>query len=139
MSWLSEDSFRARWMENVEYLLWSAVTGNTEGMRWKLKDEDTARLRELSERCGGWIIHDGDVQWIPLEVWKERYAKHQAERTRLIEGRLYSNEEFQAEVEMRRRKLLEVRQGSEVTRRDLAEAVADFFDALFLESQTKRE
>jgi hypothetical protein len=130
MSRLSEDGFRARWMGNIEYLLWSAVTGNTAGMRWKLRDEDVDQLRELSERCGGWIVHDEEARFAPLPEWEKLYTEHQAKRTRKIEGRLYSNEEFRAELETRRKRLLELRQQSQVAHQELDAAVVEFFDAL---------
>jgi len=131
MSGLSEECFRARWMENVEYLLWSAVTGNTAGMRWTLKDEDIAKLRNLSEQCNGWIVHENGLQrWLPLDEWSRKYAARQEGRTMEIEGRLYSREEFQAEVDARRRRLVALRNMSQVAQRDLEEALTEFFGAL---------
>jgi len=131
MSRLSEEGFRAGWMENVEYLLWSAVTGNTAGMRWALQDEEVAKLRELSEQCHGWIVHEDDrLRFLPLGEWEPRYRAHQTERTIQIEGRLYSREEFQAEVDARRKRLVELRQMSQVAERDLEEALAELFGAL---------
>jgi hypothetical protein len=131
MSRLSEEGFRAGWMEDIEYLLWTAVTGSTAGMRWTLKDEEVEKLRELSELCHGWIVYEGGHHcFLPLEEWERRYRAHQAERTIQIEGRLYSREEFQAEVDARRRRLVELRQMSQVAQRDLEVALAEFFGAL---------
>jgi hypothetical protein len=131
MSGLSEEAFRARWMTDIEYLLWSAVSGNTEGMRWSLKAEDVAKLRELSQECAGWIAHDSDtLRWVPREEWEARYARHQEGRNLRIGGRPYSKEEYEADLEALRRSIRESRRRSREAQREFDEAVEEFYDAL---------
>jgi len=133
MAEISEASFRSTWLPNVEYLLWSAVTGNTDGMRWALREEDVLRLQRLSERCGGWIAREGEsLCWLPAEGWERRYAAHQEQREVRIEGRLYSREEYEAELEARRNGLQEAWAREKKARLELAAASWELLAALGL-------
>lgn len=82
MSDISEDHYCAGWLGDLEYSLWSIVTGdsaNTFGFgtveRWKIK-----RLKALSGATGGWIERRRDAEhetFIPLEAWLTQFAAHQ--------------------------------------------------------------
>jgi hypothetical protein len=79
MSDYSEAAFCAGWIHDLEFFLWEAQTGACLGFDGEpitkcLRD----KLRELSDRCGGWIVWDDDFceTWVPL-----------AEMTRMVEER----------------------------------------------------
>jgi hypothetical protein len=83
MSAISEAAYCAGWMDGLEYALWHLLTtGQTRYGRSKVTGEELARLRILSERCGGWIICDEqkDETFVPLNDWlrifHEGFAKH---------------------------------------------------------------
>ena len=54
------------------HALWRArVEGPFTYTRLEMTDQHVARLRELSERCGGWIMYDltkGEM-FVPMEKW----------------------------------------------------------------------
>lgn len=57
MSSLSERAHSAGWMQGLEFSLWRAVShGPFKYGRLELGPEQVQRLRELSERCCGWIF-----------------------------------------------------------------------------------
>jgi hypothetical protein len=59
MSDLSEQANYAGWIKDLEYALWEGVIGvRREYGRLDLTDAHRARLRELSDLCGGWIVFD---------------------------------------------------------------------------------
>lgn len=79
MSDLSELAYCAGWMDGLEYALWAVLQGpdRAYGMV-DFTDEQIARLRALSEACGGWIYwHEGAACWafMPIDQWRERYAR----------------------------------------------------------------
>ncbi len=79
MSDLSEKAYSAEWYLGLEYALWNAVvSGPCQFGRLFLDPGHIRRLRELSERCGGWIVfEDGDDEtWVPLGEWTELFAQH---------------------------------------------------------------
>lgn len=69
----SEHSLCAVWCSQIEHMLWEAEAGCeiglesvTAGLFW--------RLRELSSRCGGWVVWDeehGHERWVSHETWRE--------------------------------------------------------------------
>src|SRR5678816_1338990 len=77
MSQLSEEAWRAGWMDGLEFALWEAVLGQRQqyGLLTLTSDEVTG-LRQLSERCGGWIVYVDNLgeTWMPLDEWKARFA-----------------------------------------------------------------
>ena len=84
MSGLSEEAYCAGWMSGLEYALWEVVLGRRREYGG-LPIEETQRneLRELSRRCGGWIVFDdakGET-WLPLDAWKARFAEWESGET----------------------------------------------------------
>jgi len=131
MSAISTAWFHTPWKAGLEYLLWSALAGATEGMRWSISPEEIATLREHSESCRGWIAAKGVApEWVPLRSWKRIYREHQKKKEIGVEGKLFTREEYEAELEARRRRLLELRQRSQVAQVELEAAFEDFFEAL---------
>lgn len=77
MSDLSEQAYGAGWMNGLERALWEAVVGGSRNYgRLVLIDAHVARLRELSERCGGWIVFDAasEETWLSLPEWERRFS-----------------------------------------------------------------
>ena len=131
MSAISTAWFRTPWKAGLEYLLWSALTGATEGMLWSISPEEIETLREHSESCRGWIAAKGVApEWVSLHSWKRMYHEHQKKKEINVAGNLLTREEYEAELEARRRRLLEVRKRSQVVQVDLEAALEDFFEAL---------
>jgi hypothetical protein len=57
MSAISEDAWCAGWMLDLEFDLWAAIQGDKKGYRRAMVDDvDIAKLRWLSNACGGWIV-----------------------------------------------------------------------------------
>ncbi|TAJ14702.1 MAG: hypothetical protein EPO68_12645 [Planctomycetota bacterium] len=81
MSELSEAAYCAGWMLGLEYALWDAAHGGlVEYGRLRMSPQSTARLRALSDACGGWIVFDETTEetWLPLREWEARYAERAA-------------------------------------------------------------
>lgn len=77
MSELSEEAYYAGWMVGLEYALWEALLdGRSAYGRLELTDDHRARLRELSDACGGWIVFDehSEETWVPTSEWRRRFA-----------------------------------------------------------------
>jgi hypothetical protein len=73
MSDISEETWCAGWLSDLEYLLWDAVAG--ERPDW-CGPEIPKQLRFLSDRCGGWMVWDKErgQEYLPLDDWLSRYA-----------------------------------------------------------------
>jgi hypothetical protein len=72
MSDLSEQAYSAGWMRDLEHTLWRALTDGPFRYGYlELTLQHIARLRELSERCGGWIRFDNDKEesFVSRERW----------------------------------------------------------------------
>lgn len=87
MSDLSEECRAAGWDYGTERALWACMVEPMPdgGRRWGhgvVTQEDVARLRALSEACGGWIVwesaNNGET-WLPIEDWRRRYAAERGE------------------------------------------------------------
>ena len=131
MSAISVAWFNAPWKAGLEYLLWSALTGATEGMLWSISPEETETLRERLESCRGWIAAKGAApEWVPLRSWKRMYREHQKKKEIRVGESLFTREEYEVELAARRRHLLEVRKRSQVVQVDLEAAFENFFEAL---------
>ena len=70
MSEISESTWFAGWLINLEFILWDAIHG---GPRDELAEEDLRELEELSALVGGW--HDYD-RFIPLDEWLSIAREH---------------------------------------------------------------
>ena len=76
MSELSEEAYCAGWMTGLEYALWNALlNGSREYGRLEITDAHISKLRELSDRCGGWIVFDDETEetFMPLEQWQKQF------------------------------------------------------------------
>ena|SRR6266508_2586202 len=73
MSDISEETWCAGWLSDLEYLLWDVVVG--ERPDW-CDPEIPKQLRFLSDRCGGWIVWDRarGQEYLPLNAWLSRHA-----------------------------------------------------------------
>lgn len=82
MSELSEEAYYAEWIGNLEHALWRAlVEGPFVYTRLEITDAHVAKLRDLSERCGGWIAFDPirEETFVPTEKWaNEMYDRKRA-------------------------------------------------------------
>ncbi len=71
---ISEDCYCAGWMMGLEHALWAMVLGGPReyGMG-EVTEEQVARLKQLSDACGGWIVwSEGDGEtFVPLEEWEQ--------------------------------------------------------------------
>jgi hypothetical protein len=83
MSDLSEEAYCAGWMSGLEYALWGALLGRrAEYGRLPFSPEEVARLRQLAQDCGGWIVFDDATQetWLPTAEWERRFAEWEKNR-----------------------------------------------------------
>ena len=79
MSELSEDAYFAGWMEGLEYNLWKAlVEGPFEYGFLQINEQHIAKLTELSNACGGWIMYDDESAetFVSIEEWIKIYAEN---------------------------------------------------------------
>lgn len=78
MSRISEQMWRAVWMQGLEHELWTAMKSSA-GRSGRLipTQAQLDRLAQLSEDCGGWIVFDDERKetFVPLEEWIARHAK----------------------------------------------------------------
>jgi hypothetical protein len=80
MSDLSERAYCASWMDGLEYVLWNAiVTGPRKYGFLEITDEHIAKLKAMSDGCGGWIIFDDEKgeTFVPLDKWLRIYESKQ--------------------------------------------------------------
>lgn len=79
MSKLSEEAFTAGWMQNLEYVLWSAIeNGPTKYGRLYIDENHIATLKKLSNNISGWIYFNKDhgEQFISRENWLHKYQQN---------------------------------------------------------------
>jgi hypothetical protein len=73
MSDLSEDCWRAAWMNDLEFVLWDALrTGKASSGLVGISERDIARLKGLHEAAGGWWIWpkgEGAMRFVTTEEW----------------------------------------------------------------------
>lgn len=77
MSQLSELAYSASWMDGLEVALWEALEERrTVYGRLTFSAQQLGHLRELSARCGGWIVFDNEQEelFVPLAVWRTEAA-----------------------------------------------------------------
>lgn len=78
MSDISERAYASGWMNGLEFDLWQIIAVGKPayyGMA-RIRHEDIAMLRWLSDRAGGWTDGDLDAPLIPMATWSERYSTH---------------------------------------------------------------
>lgn len=76
MSSMSELAWSAGWMRGLEYELWKATRSPAYKVgRLQLSSTRCDRLRQLSEKCGGWIAFDDQYEeiFVPESQWLTRY------------------------------------------------------------------
>jgi hypothetical protein len=76
MSAISERCYGAGWLENVEYVIWDALTtGPRKFGHGHITEEDIQRLNQLSAKANSWIIFDDEQEEmaIGLEKWKKKF------------------------------------------------------------------
>ena len=77
MSEISENTYCAGWMSDLEFELWEALNrADGTDVGYRLTAGEIERLRQLSEMCGGWIVwKSGRCQtFVPFTEWKSRFA-----------------------------------------------------------------
>jgi len=77
MSEISEATWYAGWMHNLEFTLWAALNGEMTKGRLKLTSLQIAELKALSSACNGWILFHDDTEetFIALPEWENRFAE----------------------------------------------------------------
>ena len=84
---LCDDLACAGWLQDWEFLLWAAITGEppmSAGSPFlEAVDEDTkADLRFLASACGGWVCYgERGPEFIGKGQWAERYQLWRAQHT----------------------------------------------------------
>jgi hypothetical protein len=77
MECTSEECMCAGWLYSLEHILWEAIeSGQT---TWAMGTIDTVRLKELSDRCGGWWVWDEEVgqpRFVSLATWAKIRAEY---------------------------------------------------------------
>ena len=89
MSSISEAVWCAGWMHDLEFDLWASIQGDKKGYRRAvLNDSDLAKLKWLSNACGGWIVfHEtSGCAFVPLSEWTRMFAEHEAQRSDALLG-----------------------------------------------------
>jgi hypothetical protein len=79
MSSISESTWRAGWMRDIEFELWALlVEGSGKGHgRLSLSGAEITRLRSLSDACGGWIYFDERTEetFASAQEWMVRFER----------------------------------------------------------------
>jgi hypothetical protein len=85
MHQISEEGYCAGWVRGLEFRLWKILSeGPCEFGGLELTGERLARLRALSDACGGWIAWDQslkDRKFIPLHEWHTRFAEWESRQS----------------------------------------------------------
>ena len=66
----SEECMCAGWLHSLEHVLWDAIESGQS--TWANGTIDTAYLKKLSDRCGGWWVWDettGSPRFVSLATW----------------------------------------------------------------------
>lgn len=78
MEELSELAYSASWMHGLEFALWrSIVEGPKRYGRLDIAPAHIARLRSLSDACGGWTMFEnaGEETFVGTNAWQKIYAE----------------------------------------------------------------
>jgi hypothetical protein len=82
MSDISEECYCAGWLIDNEFRLWSAVADPADDRQYgmgEIEPEQIAKLKELSELVGGWIVWKDGAQFVPMQEWLAMYAERKGE------------------------------------------------------------
>ena len=81
MSQISEAGFAARWMQDLEFDLWtSLIEGSRRYGAYTITEIDINQLRSLVDKCGCWIVFDdqNEETAVELETWKKMYHERKS-------------------------------------------------------------
>ena len=80
MSEISEATWYAGWMRDLEFTLWAALCGKAAEGRLKLTSLQISDLKALSRACNGWILFHDDTEetFVPLPEWETKFAEWSA-------------------------------------------------------------
>lgn len=76
MSEISERCYAAGWMQNLEYVLWHAVTyGQRKYGQSYITESDIETLIKLSRDADAWIIYDNEKEEtaMGLKEWADKF------------------------------------------------------------------
>ena len=84
MSSLSEGTWCAGWLLDLEFMLWSALVVENFHGRLALTDAEVEHLRSLSGGCQGWIVFHENTEetFVPLPEWLRLFADWHAANTK---------------------------------------------------------
>jgi hypothetical protein len=88
MSDLSEEFWRAGWMRDLEFMLWSLIEGKETDASLTLTRDQLATLKSLSNACKGWIVFRRDTQetFVSMPEWVQLFAAWLSEKDPTNEG-----------------------------------------------------
>jgi hypothetical protein len=78
MSEISEKCYSAGWMENIEYVLWDALTSGPRNFGHDtITQDDIDQLLKISGTAKSWIVFDDerDETPIPLNKWQQQFKE----------------------------------------------------------------
>jgi hypothetical protein len=76
MNGISEAAYCAGWTSGLEFYLWRFLNeGPGQFGMLDITEEHIAKLRSLSDACGGWIVWDRTIDraFVPLNQWQQQY------------------------------------------------------------------
>jgi hypothetical protein len=89
MSDISERCYCAGWLQNLEYVLWSAVLmGPRKYGPGVITQEDVDELLSLANRTDSWIVFDDETEETAIELgfWRAKYLNDISLDSTLIKG-----------------------------------------------------
>lgn len=89
MSDLSGRCYSARWLQNLEFILWDVIkNGQRNFGHGVINQTDIDNLIELSKQCGCWIYFDDEKEEtsIGLNDWKQKFDETISKDPNIIKG-----------------------------------------------------
>ncbi|MBS1669529.1 MAG: hypothetical protein JST58_19305 [Bacteroidetes bacterium] len=89
MSDISENCYSAGWLENLEYVLWDAITnGERKFGHGIIYQKDIDKLEQLSKDCNCWIYYDDVTEQtaIRLDLWRQKFATDIIQNPKIIKS-----------------------------------------------------
>jgi hypothetical protein len=83
MSDLSEEFWCAGWMQDLEFMLWSATKGEDAYASLTLTRDQLATPKSLSNACKGWIVfrRDAGETFVSMPEWMQLFAVWLSEKS----------------------------------------------------------
>lgn len=81
----SEETYRAMWYSEIEYLIWARLQGD-EHVWWEIDESVAERLRIYSKLIDGWVVYDPDLDdasYVDMEAWLVLFGEWQARHAHL--------------------------------------------------------